>query len=288
MNLVNYPIQLEWIDENKGLRKDLLSFESPLPLKANDLSKCFLTIHSVNGLEEEHNSKYLRDGNTGTEFSLTMLDAVTPIDCYVELFLKRMVTGERSRCYITTKTGKSIEFTMHLLRVEFGGYMHDLTPNKTLQLAQKYKESGVEMFKKYPLFAHNYFNQAAKLLISYQPYNTLRERFESLDDSQAQQFQKLLETIQSNAAACLIRQQRYDDAVYVLNFTEQGGDVPNKAIYRRANALYLLGKLDEAKETIERINYKDNQECSTLYNNISSKLQKSNEKYRSMVKNMFR
>lgn len=288
MNSVNYPIQSEWVDENKGLRKELVSFDSQLILKANDLSKCFLTIHSVDGLEENHDSKYLRDGNTGIEFSLTLLDAVTPIDCYIEIFLKRMVTGEQSRCYIKTKMGNSIEFTMQLLRVEFGGYLHDLTPIKTLQLAQKYKENGVEMFKKYPLFAHNYFNQAAKLLISYQPYNTLRERFEALDDSNVQQFQTLLETIQSNVAACLIRQQRYDDAVYVLNFTEQSTNVPDKAIYRRANALYLLGKLDEAKETIERINYKNNKECSTLYNNISSKLQKSNEKYRNIVKNMFR
>lgn len=47
------------------------------------------------------------------------------------------------------------------------------------------------------------------------------------------------------------------------------------------------GKLDEAKDTIERINYKENKECLQLHINITDKLKQSNQNYRKMIQNMF-
>lgn len=286
----NIPIDHEWTDEQKGLHKVFISYKYQPVQKPNELSKCCVTITDIVGLNDHHESAHLRAADrTPTEHWITMMSAVTPIDCYIEQFLKQMVSGETSRCTIQTKSAACIEFTVRLMRCELGGHMHTKSANELLQLAQRYRVNGVAMFSKYPRFAQNYFGWAAKLLISCRPFDTLGERADKLGETNAEQFESLLRTVQSNLAACLIKEQRYEDAVHVLSFAERTDhDVPDKAIYRRANALYRLGRLDDAKDTIERINYKENQECLALYRNIAEKLSRSNESYRNMVKNMFR
>lgn len=281
----HYPIQKDWNDVNKGLRKELISFKFQAVTKPNDLSKCCVAITEVNGLKENHHSKYLRDEHRNLDYWITINTALTSIDCYVELFLKQMLIGETSRCSIKTKSGDYISFVMRLIRVEFGGYYYSKSLSDIVQLAQQYKENGVKMYKNWPLFAQNYFNQAAKLLISCQPFDTLKECESSEFD--ALKLREQLETILSNICQCLIKQGRYDEAAHVMEFADRTDNVTEKAIYRRANALYLLGKLDDAKQTIERINYKDNKECLLLHTNITEKIKQSNSNYRKMVKNMF-
>lgn len=281
-------LKRDWHDDKKGLHKNVTLYKALPIVIANDLSKCCVAIRDISGLADYQESQYLRDVTNQNEYWITMMNAVTPIDCYIELILKHMVPGEESQCSIETKTGKSISFGMHLIRVEFGGYAHTKTANESYQLAQQYKEKGVQMYKKYPQFAQDYFNKAAKLLISYQPFDTLGERTEKLGEADPVLFQSLLETIQCNIAVCLINQQRYDDAVHVLKYTERVDNVPDKAIYRRAKAFYMLGKLDEARESIEHINYKEQPECLLLYQSICGKLEQSEETYRHMVRRMFR
>lgn len=280
-----YPIEKDWCDETKGLRKQLISFKFQSVTKANDLSKCCVAITELNGLKEHHPSQYLRDEHRNLDYWITINNAITPIDCYVELFLKRMLMGETSRCSIKTKSGDYISFVMRVIRIEFGGYYYSKNLQEITALAQHYKENGVKMYKDYPLFAHNYFNQAAKLLISCEPFDTLKER--ETGDVDPGKLRDLLETIQSNICQCLLKQERYDEAVHVMEFADRPDNVPEKAIYRRANALYLLGQLEEAKRTIERINFKDKKECLQLHTNIVEKIKQADSKYRKMVKNMF-
>lgn len=283
----HYPIEKLWTDDKKGLKKELVSFQYQSMTKANDLSKCLVSITEIKNLCDEHDTKYLRDVNAANEYWISITKALTPIDCYVELFLKRMMMGETSRCSITTKTGVIISFVIHLIRIEFGGYMYAKDFHTVLTLAQRYKENGVKMFKRYPLFAHDYFNKAAKVLISCEPFETLAEREIGMTEADPVKLRELLENILMNISACLIKQERYDEAAYVMEFADRPENVSDKAIYRRANALYYWGKLDDARQTIERINYKDNKECLNLYVNISKKLAQSDQTYRSMVKKMF-
>lgn len=283
----NYAIQREWVDEQKGLRKELASFKFQSVTKANDLSKCCVAITELNGLKDHHDTKYLRDEHRNLDFWITLSNAITAIDCYIEILLKQMLVGETSRCSIKTKTGDCISFVLRLIRVEFGGYIHSKSVQEILVIAHHHKENGVKMFKKYPLFAHQYFNKAAKLLISCQPLKTLKERESSVTEAEVTQVRELLETTLSNICMCLIKQQRYDEAVHVTDFVEGADNVADKAIYRRANALFLLGKLDDAKQTIERINYKEQKECLLLHTNISQKLKQSEQNYRKMIQNMF-
>lgn len=281
----NYPIEKEWCDEKKGLRKELIAFKFQSVTKPNDLSKCCVTITDLNGLRAHHNSKYLRDEHRNLDIWITINDALFPVDCYIELFLKRMLIGETSRCSIKTKSGDYISFVIRLNRIEFGGYYYSKSSAEISTLAQHYKENGVKMYKDYPLFAQDYFNKAAKLLISCKPFETLKER--ESGEINPVEFQELLETILSNICQCLIKQERYDEAAHVIEFADRTENVPEKAIYRRANVLYLLGRLEDAKRTIERINYKDKKECLLLHANIVEKLKQSNSEYRKMIKNMF-
>lgn len=282
-----YPIEKEWVDAKKGLRKELISYRFQSTIKANDLSKCCVAITELNGLKDYHASAYLRDEQKNMDYWITMSNALTPIDCYIELFLKRMLIGETSRCSIRTKSNDCISFVMRLIRVEFNGYVYAMKLPEVVALAKHYRENGVKMFKEYPLFAHDYFNKAAKLLISCEPFETLGERETGMVEADARVLREQLETILSNICQCLIKQQRYEEAAHVMEFADRPENVTEKHIYRRANALYLLGKLDEAKHTIERINYRDKKECLQLHNNIMEKLNESNQKYRKMIKSMF-
>lgn len=282
-----YPIGKEWCDEKKGLHKKLMAFKFHSVTKPNDLSKCCVAITDLNGLKDHHGSKYLRHEHRSQDFWITINDALFPIDCYIELFLKQMLCGETSRCSIKTKSGDYISFVIRLIRIEFGGYYHSKSLADMVALVQHYKENGVKMYKEYPLFAHDYFNRAAKLLISCEPFETLKERESKNEEANANELRTLLETILSNISQCLIKQGRYDEAAHVTEFADRTENVPDKAIYRRANALYLLGNLESAKQTIERINYKDKKECLLLHTNIVEKLKQSDSNYRKMIKNMF-
>lgn len=283
----HYPIEKLWTDDKKGLKKELISFRYQSVTKANDLSKCLVSITEIKNLFDEHDTKYLRDVNAANEYWITITEALSPIDCYVEFFLKRMMIGETSRCSIITKAGVIISFVIRLHHIEFGGYMFAKDLHTVITLAQRYKENGVKMFKKYPLFAHEYFNKAAKILISCEPFETLAERESGWTEADPVTLRELLENILMNISACLIKQERYDEAAHVMEFADRPDNVSDKAIYRRANALYYLGKLDDARQTIERINYKNNKECLNLHVNISKKLAQSDQRYCSMVKNMF-
>lgn len=283
-----YPIECDWSDEKKGLRKELISFSFQSITKANDLSKCCIALTELNGLKDHHASEYLRHEHRNSEYWITLSNALTPIDCYVEIFLKRMLIGETSRCSIKTKSGNFISFVIRLIKIEFGGYMYLKKIPEIFTIVQHYKENGVRIFKEYPLFAHDYFNRAVKLLISCEPFETLGERDIGMSETDPVKLREMLENNLSNISQCLIKQQRYDEALYVTEFADQPENVNEKAIYRRANALYLLGKLDDAKDTIERIvNFKDKKECFNLHKNIVEKLEHSNQNYRKIIKNMF-
>lgn len=284
----HYPIEKRWCDDAKGLCKVVISYKFQSTTKANDFSKCCVAITELNGLKDHHASEYLRAEHRHLDYWITLSNAVTPIDCYVEVFLKRMLIGEMSQCSIKTKSGDLITFAMRLIRIEFDGYLYGKQLADIVAYAQHYRENGVKMFKDYPLFAHEYFNKAAKLLISCEPFETLAERdTEAKDVADPVKLRELLETILSNISLCLIKQQRYDEAAHVMEFADRPENVTEKQIYCRANALYHLGKLDDARHTIERINYKEKKECLLLHNSIVEKLKASDQNYRKMIKNMF-
>ncbi|XP_049536478.1 uncharacterized protein LOC125951581 [Anopheles darlingi] len=211
--------------------------------------------------------------------------AVTPVDCYVELLLQQMLPNEESRCAIQTKQHGDITFTIKLMRIEDQQYYYEQTATSALELAKRYKANGVVMYPKYPSFAQAYFNRAAKCLMSWSPIEQLDPAIEG--PGKIEEMQALLQTLQLNISACLIKENRYEEALYVLRFTDQQEQPSEKATYRKALAQFRINQFTEAIATLEKINYTANKECSALYKQIDGARQQETNKYTAMVKKMF-
>lgn len=277
----------EWIDDQRGLRKVLIEFNYINMDKASEMSECLVEIIDVTNLCDRE-SEYLSEP---IEKWIRMGEATTPIDCYIEILIKQMFVGELSRCCITTKRDDQIQFTLKLKQINLNEYFYELSPKELYDVASRYKEKGVKMYKKYPEFAQNYFNLSAKLLISLKPFDKLNET--NNDDEQdankkidQELIQSLHDGVYLNVAACLIKQSRYEDALHVLkDVTERSNN--EKGIYRRALAHLNLKQYEEAKQQIERLNFKENHEFNSLYKRIVNDMKEYNESYAQMVKKMF-
>lgn len=279
-------IDKTWENKEKGLRKEVINFQYCSVVKASELSKCLVDILEVQNLnEEKHKTNYLSEDRIGKEFWIEIGHSLTPIDCYVEEFLKQMFMNETSRCQITTKSSGAITFTMRLKQIEFGGFFCEQRPEKMFELAKCYKENGVKMFKNYPLFAHQYFSLAAKCLIS---LNDDIEGSLSESDLTQKDFDDMLQNVYLNIAACLIKQQRYDDILHVLKYTSNQEAPSEKAVYRLALAHFNLKQFQDAKDTIEKIDYKGNKELVQLMAKIQEFWKVDHDKYSNMVKKMFK
>lgn len=273
-----------WEDEKRGLRKELVSFQFHTIVKANDLAKCLVQVWEVRNWEpERHQSHYLRTLNE--EFWVELGSAVTPLDCYLELFLKQMMVNETSKCLVKTKSS-TIEILMELKTVESSCYYHEKSAQDMFQISKKYKENGVKMFKEFPLFAHDYFNRAAKCLLSYSPFDGIDD-FLVGSGIYKKDFEDLLENIYLNISACLIKQGRFDEILHVLKFVASQEHPSDKAIFRLATAHFNLKQFDLAKNAIERIDYKHNKELVQLFGKVQEHSKADDVRYSQMVKKMF-
>lgn len=277
-------IEKVWEDESKGLRKELVSFEFSSVVKASEISKCLVEVIDVQNLGDRK-SNYLSE-SVGKEIWIGIGTSVTPIDCYIEEFLKQMFTNEISRCFIKTKSSGNVEFVIKLKEIEFGGFYCEQSASKMLEISRQYKENGVKMFKDYPVFAQNYFNLAAKCLLSFTKFDNGDDPLAD-SDSTRRDFDELLQNINLNIAACLLKQNRYDDVLHVLKFSVNQEHPSEKAAFRLASAYFHLKQFENAKNIIERVNYKGNKDLTQLLAKVYEHWKTDHDKYANMVKKMF-
>lgn len=251
--------------------------------KPTELSRCFVTISEISN-HDDIESHFLSTKSSFTEQWISIGCSTTPVDCYIELLLKEMHINEKSKCIITCRS-KSIQFTMSLLKITDGGYYYEQTPASLLNLARQYKENGVKMFAKYPLFAHRYFSRATKCLLSCAPLEDLDPNRESVET--IREMQSLLETLYLNISACLIKQNRFEEVLCVLEYNDQRENPSEKAVYRKALAQFHLKRFEQAQQTLERIDYSRIAECATLYGKVREAWHVENNVYNAMVKKMF-
>lgn len=270
-----------WKCPEKGLRKETISISQEISIgKPNDISICSVKLSNIvneTGLE----SNYLNAEASDTEIEIKMGDATTPVDCYLELFLQEMVITEKCICFINTKSGIEIMFTVQLLKTSPIKYYYELSVDDMFDLAVKYKENGVKMFSKYRTFAHNYFTKAAKCLLSYR----------DIESSRKGEIEKLLINVYANIAACLLKQSRFEEVVEILSFLNEPSNTERanlneKAIYRKSLAHYSLKQYNIAKELLKKIDCNKNSEILALWNKICNDEKADNARYTEMVKRM--
>lgn len=280
---------LLWTDERLGLSKELLDFDFVAMEKPSELDVCEVTfadrLHCdgresdflpVLGAEE--------DGSEARNVAVvSMRRARTPLDCMLAIVLREMMPGERSRVRIVTVAAITIQMTVELreIRKQPKRYLHQLSPIEMFDWATEQKESGVALFKcSAAQFAQAAFSDAAKGLISLKP-------FDKLTDVKPERAQQLYWNVCQNLAACLLKEARYEDALYVLLDVTNAPDAPERAIYRRSVAHFHLRQLDEARTQIERLNYAQNPEQRTLHEQIVKEQGKYSSEYSNMVRKMF-
>lgn len=273
-----------WRNDVKGLHKELIRFRFISLDKPTLEARCLIKVSEVSDLASKE-SKILIQCETIPEQWVTIGSGLSPIDCYVELFLMEMLPNEKSKCTITCKDHLQISFVLELLQVETPVLHFTKSPKENLCLAKKYKENGVKMFPKYPLFAHAYFNRAAKCLLSCEPLEALDPEREGADT--ISEMHALLETLYLNISACLIKEQRFDDVLQILKFVDRKENPSEKAIYRLALAQFHVEQYPEAIKTLKRIDYAASKECAALYQRIKTSWQQDQSKYNNMVKKMF-
>lgn len=278
-------VPLIWEDKDLGLRKELISFQYKSIIKANELSTCLVTLKDVH-LPLGRESFYLKNDHS-SQIVIKLGHALTPIDWYIEKFLQVMFIGEESKCIIRTNGPDDISFSIHMQRIDFGGYYHEKSLKEMLDLAKVYKENGVKMFKQYPQYAHYYFTKAARCCIAYLPYGDLEERAKE-ENVNVNELQPLLENIYSNIAACLLKQNRADEIIDLLLFVSQSEQPHEKAVYRLALAYLNKKEFDKARDIIKRSpNYTENKDLMALFLKINQESKEGDKKYANMVKKMF-
>lgn len=281
---MDWYIGKEWSDATRGLHKKVLSLEFQAVEKPLSESSVVFTITKPCKDLGGRPSKYL-DTETRTEQTMLIGTAVTPIDCYLEILLQQFLPGETSACSIKSKSGEQLEFELKLERITENTQVDKLNAADLYKLALRYKENGVVMFKTFPKFAFDYFTRAAKLLITYKPFDKLNKKTNGIEGSE---LETLFVQIQTNLAACLLQEKRYEHVVYHTEFVETMENPSEKSIYRRALAFYNLKEFEKAQKMIERVpNYEEKREFSKLRDNIASSWKNSNASYKQVVQRMF-
>lgn len=283
---MDWIIGKEWSDPKKGLSKKVLALKFEKVQKPTALSICRVKISKVANLADRPSS-YLRQSN---EFELIMGSAITPVDFYLEIILQNMLLGETCQAQIQTKkSGEPIEFEIFLSDLSQTKHLFQLSVKELYDLAQKYRSNGVEMFKMYPKFAHEYFSRAAKCLISFKPFDVLTEERNSMNGAD---LEALLRILQANLAACLLQDQRNEDVLYLTEFIDSlpADEIKKweKALYRRALAFYNIKDYEKVLTLLEKVeNIKEKKEFLLLYNQTKQSSKREEEHYRSIVQRMF-
>lgn len=272
-----------WRDHELGLVKVNLGLEFVSMAKATLTSTVTFELEQVD-IEEGLESCLLRGPPGVREYKIGT--AETPIDCYVEVVLSRMLIGEYSRCHMERRTSKKmISFTIRVKGIKSRRHVHQLTTKELFTLATDYKERGVRMFKKWPIFAHIYFGRAFKLLNSYPDYKCMYDCSLEEDGIDGKEVMTLVHNVRHNLAACLMLEKNYGEVICLLDHPD---DVrAEKAMYRKAQALYHVKRYEDALECFQELDWEQNPAMVKLNAMIRQEMVKESQEYTKMVRKMF-
>lgn len=281
---MDWYVGTEWNLERKGLGKKVLAHQFSKLEKPYVISKVTISIEKVDNLNGRE-SVYLTEDKLNQDQCMEMGTALCPVDYYLEMLVQQMLVGEKSLCTIKTKDETYISIIISLKSIQESKEIQKLTVPEMYNLALKYKENGVKIFKTYPVFAHEYFVRAAKCLISFKDFEGLTKK---RDGMAGKDMHDLLIQVQTNIAACLLNAKRYDDVIYQTKFVDGQNTPSEKSVYRRAMAYYQMSEFDLAQKTMEKVpDFKNKKEFANLYQKAIDSKKSSDANYKGMVKKMF-
>lgn len=268
--------------KNIKLAKKITKHGNSKVVEINETSTCKFLINFL-VMPESYESKYMTDKKDEPQ-QMSIGNAMNLIDWAIEKFLLTMTVNEK--CYCIIEGEMKVRFELSLLETTPGLYYFELPLLELWRLVQTYKENGLKCYNTYPWLAHEYFSVAAKCLLTHLPHLNSEEK--TITDSiSVDEVTKTFETLSSNIAACLLKEQRYKDVIEILAFVNDQTNPNEKYTFRLATAYINTKKFEQAKHLLEKFNYGDSKSLSNLYEHLISSMKSENEKYAAMVKKMF-
>ncbi|XP_043278015.1 peptidyl-prolyl cis-trans isomerase FKBP4 [Venturia canescens] len=237
---------------------------SRISLKPTEGSTCVMRIENVTcdeTLEESYDlMKDLRAQSTTIltgepEKRLVIGEADCELDKHIEMAIQLMKDGERSRITIflqdlvSGQKTRKISFEATLMKHEKFKPIWEWTPQEKYEIAMRYKNMGVSLFKESEFGEPRYkdafhrFSRACKILITLEPIGDLE-----LDAELLSNIQNLRIKLYNNMAACQGKHNNYYHVIELCSKVLSRDDKNVLTLFRRG---YAYGQLKDYERAVE-------------------------------------
>ena len=189
---------------------------------------------------------------------------------------------------LTPPMGAEVVLTIRLHTVHQGKDVWKLTDIERLEIAQRHKEQGSEMFKSaHYRSAAICYSKSVQFLLAVDPDVPLE--VEVLEDHEKEILS--LKTIAlSNLAACQLKLEQYQHVVRNCSMVLEIDPTSLKSWYRRAKAQLAMNDFEAARSDVSRAREIDpsNQAVGELLKEVEARETAHRAKYKDALKAMFR
>lgn len=281
-----------WKSADEIVKKEIIN-HGIFCKKATENASCEVIIEnidainaSIEDLSKKFNSKILNGKN---KKRLIIGEGNCEIDRQIERALQMMMISEKSLITLNIlldDINLYVIFEITLIEIQPYKPIWEWTPEEKYNIALKYKETGVYLFKEQRWVDAFYrFSRACKILITLEPIRDLE-----LDKELENNINNLRFVLYNNMAGCQLNRKNYEYTISLCSkvLSKESNNV--KALYRRGVAHGRLKDLEKAVSDLKNaINLEPhNQTIKEQYLLYNTKLQEANQKFENMVKRMFK
>lgn len=282
-----------WESKDKTIRKEILK-KGLFSNKPTECCECQIIIRDVHvtgmnvtDLKNQLQTEILDD----TEKTIIIGDANSEIDRKIERGIQMMMIEEESLFIICmsalSKEGEKVIVTFNVILKCFKPFkaIWNWTPEEKYDIALRYKEVGVKLFKESRhVDAFHKFSKACKILITLEPIPDLE-----LDKSLEKNINTLRIILYNNLAGCHMLRKNYEHVITLCNKILEKDENNIKALYRRGVAYGKLRNIENAVPDLKKVIRLEphNAAAKEQYLIYNKKLQEANQKCKDMIKRMF-
>ncbi|XP_020294840.1 peptidyl-prolyl cis-trans isomerase FKBP62-like [Pseudomyrmex gracilis] len=286
-----------WESSDKSVKKNVLK-PGVFSKKPTECSTCNITIQKINvtgisknDLKDKYYTEIL---DSECEKVLIIGEASAEIDKQIERAIQMMNIFEKSRITIIMKQSEdsnksvTVEFEVTLTQCERQKSIWEWSAEEKYNLALKYKEQGVKLFKDSRIVdAFHKFSRGCKILITMEP---IPDPDLDLNKQLESDINDLRLALYNNMATCQLSQKNYDHTVTLCSKILDKDKNNVKALYRRGVA---YGSMKDNEKAVADLKVAltlepNNQTVKEHFIIYNGKLQESIQKSNDMVRRMFK
>ncbi|XP_017878230.1 70 kDa peptidyl-prolyl isomerase-like [Ceratina calcarata] len=285
---------LTWESADKVVRKDIIK-PGIFSKTATECARCNIIIENIevdNRSTQDKNEKLNSNVLDGlNEKSLIIGEADNEIDRQIERALQMMLVLEKSLITIRVPSEdidkhSIIKAQITMNHIEPHKPIWEWTPEEKYQIASRYKETGVQLFKEQRWVDAFYrFSKACKILITLEPIADLE-----LDKKLENDINNLRLQLYNNMAGCHLKRKNYEYTVSLCTKVLDKEINNVKALYRRGVAYGNLKNIERAFLDLRNaFNLEPhNPTIKQQYLIYDAKCQEANKKCDDMIRRMFK